>query len=156
MNNTAKFILSIAIPLAIGATAGYFTVTGLGNWYETINKPAWNPPNAVFGPVWTSLYVLMGIAFYLVWKQGSSPQKSKAIVLYCIQLAFNFSWSFLFFNRHLIGGALIEMILLWIFILLTIVAFGKISKAAAWLMVPYICWVSFAMVLNYTIWQLNQ
>jgi len=156
MNNTLKLIISIAIPVAIGATSGYFTVTGLGSWYQTISKPSWNPPNGIFGPVWTTLYVLMGVALFLVWRSTSNVSKTAAITLFSIQLILNFFWSLIFFNQHQLLGALIEMIALWFFILFTIFAFAKFSKAAAWLLVPYISWVSFAMVLNYTIWQLNK
>lgn len=156
MNNTLRLIISIVIPVAVGAISGYFTVTGLGSWYQGINKPSWNPPNSIFGPVWTSLYILMGIALYLVWKSGNSELKSRAIILFTVQLILNFFWSIIFFNQHQISWALVEMVLLWIFILLTIFSFASISKTAAWLMVPYISWVSFAMVLNFTIWQLNK
>jgi translocator protein len=156
MTNTIKLIISIAIPLAIGATSGFFTVTGVESWYQTINKPSWNPPSWIFGPVWTSLYVMMGIALYLVWKSDSSTiLKKTAIILFAAQLLFNFFWSFIFFNQQLIGWALVEMIMLWVLILLTIFAFANVSKTAAWLLVPYIAWVSFAAILNFTIWRLN-
>jgi len=155
MKNIYKLVISIAIPLAIGALGSYITVTGISSWYQTINKPSWNPPNAIFGPVWTTLFILMGIALYLVWTSGNKASKTTAITLFSIQLILNFFWSLLFFNQHQIFGALIEMVLFWISILLTIFAFSKFSKAAAWLLVPYISWVSFAMVLNFTIWQLN-
>ncbi len=156
MSKPIRLIISILIPVAIGATNGYFTVTGLGSWYQSISKPSWNPPNSIFGPVWTTLYILMGIALYLVWKSGNNELKSRAITLFTIQLILNFFWSIIFFNQHQISWALAEMLLLWIFILLTIFSFASISKTAAWLLVPYISWVSFAMVLNYTIWQLNK
>jgi tryptophan-rich sensory protein len=156
MNNTLKLIISIAIPVAIGATSGFFTVTGVESWYQTINKPSWNPPNWIFGPVWTTLYILMGIALFLVWKSDANPQiKKTAIILFAAQLTLNFFWSFIFFNQHQAGWALAEIIVMWVFILLTIFAFAPISKIAAWLLVPYISWVSFATILNYTIWKLN-
>ena len=151
-----KLIISIAIPLAIGAIAGYFTSSSVQGWFATINKPSFNPPNWLFAPVWTALYILMGIAFYLVWKsEPASVVKKTAITLYIIQLAFNFCWSFIFFYMHQPGWALVDIVLMWIFILLTIVWFGKITPAAAWLLVPYICWVSFATVLNFAVWKLN-
>jgi translocator protein len=156
MTNTIKLIISIAIPVAIGATSGFFTVTGVESWYQTINKPSWNPPSWIFGPVWTSLYVMMGIAFYLVWKSDSSSiLKKTAIILFAAQLLFNFFWSFIFFNQQQIGWALVEMLIMWVLILLTIFAFANVSKTAAWLLVPYIAWVSFAAILNFTIWKLN-
>ncbi|MGB3006227.1 MAG: TspO/MBR family protein [Chitinophagaceae bacterium] len=157
MNNILKLIISLAIPLAIGATSGFFTVSGVESWFQTINKPTWNPPNWIFGPVWTTLYVMMGIAFFIIWKSEiRSELKKSAIVLFAVQLVLNFFWSFIFFNQHEIGWALVEIIVMWFFILFSIFAFGNISKTAAWLMVPYISWVSFATILNYTIWQLNK
>ncbi len=156
MNNTIKLIIAIAIPLAVGATSGFFTVTGVESWFQTINKPSWNPPNWIFGPVWTTLYAMMGVALFLVWKSDSSDiLKKTAFVLFAVQLILNFFWSFIFFDQHQIGWAVIEIIILWFFILLTIFAFGNISKLAAWLLVPYISWVSFATILNYTIWKIN-
>lgn len=156
MSNVIKLIIAIALPLAVGATSGFFTVTGVESWYQTIQKPSWNPPSWIFGPVWTTLYVLMGIALFLVWKSDTSVQlKRIAIVLFAAQLILNFFWSFIFFNQQQIGWALAEMILLWFFILVTIFAFAQVSRPAAWLMVPYISWVSFAAILNYTIWKMN-
>lgn len=157
MNNAAKLIISIVIPVAIGATAGFFTATGVDSWYQTINKPTWNPPNWIFAPVWTTLYVMMGIALFLVWKSDTSESlKKTAITLFGIQLVLNFFWSFIFFNQHQPGWALVEIIVMWASILLTIFSFANVSKTAAWLLVPYISWVSFATILNYTIWQLNK
>ena len=156
MNNFAKLIIAIAIPIAIGATAGLFTVTGVGSWYQTINKPSWNPPGWVFAPVWTTLYVMMGVSLYLVWKSGvSNNLKRTAIGLFAVQLILNFFWSFIFFDQQQPGWAFVEIIAMWVFILLTIFAFAKVNKTAAWLLVPYISWVSFATILNYTIWKLN-
>lgn len=156
MRNGWKLVLSLLIPQVVGGTAGFFTVTGVGTWYQGIQRPEWNPPNWVFGPVWTALYVLMGIGLYLVWKGPErSPQKTRAITLWSVQLLFNFLWSFLFFNRHQIGLALADLVLLWFLILLTIFAFARINKTAAWLLVPYISWVTFAGILNYSIWVLN-
>ncbi|MBP8115793.1 MAG: tryptophan-rich sensory protein [Chitinophagaceae bacterium] len=156
MNNTLKLIIAIAIPVAVGGISGFFTATGVDSWYQTINKPSWNPPGWIFGPVWTTLYVMMGIALFLVWKSDSSDiLKKTAIALFAIQLILNFFWSFIFFDQQQIGWALLEIIVMWIFILLTIFAFGNVSKLAAWLLVPYVSWVSFATILNYTIWKLN-
>ncbi|MFN8291004.1 MAG: TspO/MBR family protein [Chitinophagaceae bacterium] len=156
MSNTLKLILAILIPLLVGATSGFFTVTGVGSWYQTLHKPSWNPPNWIFGPVWTTLYILMGIALFLVWKADTSPEvKRMAITLFALQLVFNFFWSFIFFNQHAVGWAFVEIIGLWLLILATIFAFANINRTAAWLLVPYISWVSFAGMLNYTIWRLN-
>lgn len=156
MNNAAKLIISIVIPVAIGTTAGFFTATGVDSWYQTIGKPSWNPPNWIFAPVWTTLYVLMGIALFLVWKPDAGDiAKKRAITLFAVQLVLNFFWSFIFFNQQQPGWALVEIVVMWVSILLTIFAFAKVSKTAAWLLVPYISWVSFATILNYTIWKLN-
>lgn len=157
MKNIFKLILSIAVPLLIGFTASLFTVTGVGSWYQSIQKPSWNPPNWVFGPVWTTLYILMGIAFYLIWTSANhEKEKRKAISLFILQLVANFFWSFIFFNQHQVALAFAEILVLWLLILFTIFSFARINKAAAWLMVPYISWVSFAAILNFTIWQLNR
>ena len=156
MNNLVKAIISIAIPLGIGALGSLFTTPEIDGWFRTLQKPSWNPPDWVFGPVWTVLYVLMGIAFFLVWKADRQTGKSTAVTLYVIQLVLNLGWSFVFFNRHAIGWAVAEIAVLWLFILLTIFSFARFHKAAAWLLVPYISWVSFAAILNYTIWQLNR
>lgn len=155
MNKTVKLIISIALPVAVGALSSFFTVTGEGSWYQTISKPSWNPPGWIFGPVWTTLYILMGIAFFLVWRSPESKARKMAMLLFGIQLLFNFFWSFIFFDQQLIGLALVEIAVLWIFILLSIFAFARVNKTAAWLLVPYISWVSFAAILNYTIWKLN-
>ncbi|NOT50540.1 MAG: tryptophan-rich sensory protein [Chitinophagaceae bacterium] len=156
MNKTIKLIIAVAVPLIIGFTSGFFTETGEASWYQSINKPSWNPPNWIFAPVWTTLYVLMGIALFLVWNSNVNTRyKRTAIILFSIQLLLNFFWSLIFFNQQQPGWALVEIITLWIFILLTIFAFAKLSKTAAWLLVPYISWVSFAAILNYTLWKLN-
>ncbi len=156
MSNIVKGIIALALPLLVGGVSGFFSVTGVESWYPTIQKPSWNPPNWVFGPVWTTLYVMMGIAFFLVWKDDTSKELKKiAITLFAVQLTLNFFWSFIFFKLQQPGWALVEIIAMWIFISLTIFAFAQVNKAAAWLLVPYISWVSFATILNYTIWQLN-
>lgn len=157
MSNIVKAIIAIVIPLMVGATSGFFTISGVESWYQTIQKPSWNPPNWIFGPVWTTLYVMMGIALFLVWKEDTSEELKKiAIALFAVQLTLNFFWSFIFFNQQQPGWALVEIIAMWFFILLTIFAFAQVNKTAAWLLVPYISWVSFATILNYTIWQLNR
>ena len=151
-----KLVIAIAVPLGVGAVAGLFTASGVDGWYRTIEKPSWNPPGWVFGPVWTTLYILMGIAFYLVWKSNASDKlKRPAMTLWVVQLVLNFFWTLIFFGAQEPGWALVEIIGLWIFILLTILAFARIHKTAAWLLVPYLLWVSFATVLTGTIWQLN-
>jgi translocator protein len=156
MNNTLKFVIAVSIPLLAGGISGFFTVTGVESWYQYINKPSWNPPNWIFGPVWTTLYIMMGIASFLVWKADTSYELKKiAFVLFGVQLLLNFCWSFLFFKLEQPGWAFAEIIVMWLFILMTIFAFAQVSKTAAWLLVPYISWVSFAAILNYTIWKMN-
>jgi len=152
-----KLILSILICLAAGGIAGYVTAGQVnGEWYTALVKPSFQPPNWLFGPVWTTLYILMGIALWLVWKTPSTPDRNTAITIFFIQLVLNFLWSLIFFNGHAIGFALIDIVTLWIMIVLTIFAFSRISKTASWLLVPYISWVSFATILNWTIWNLNK
>ncbi len=151
-----KLIISIAIPLMVGAFAGFFTSSGVNGWYLIANKPSFNPPNWLFAPVWTALYLMMGIAFYLVWtKEADKAVKKMAIILFSVQLLLNFAWSFIFFYAHQPGWAFVEIIAMWVMILLTTIWFGKISPLAAWLLVPYISWVSFASLLNFYIWKLN-
>jgi benzodiazapine receptor len=151
-----KFFISVVIPLLVGGLGGFFTSSGVNGWYALANKPSFNPPNWIFAPVWTLLYLLMGIALYLVWKsEANKGLKRQAIGLFAIQLVLNFFWSIIFFYAHQPGWAFVEIIALWAMILLTILWFGKISPAAAWLLVPYISWVSFASLLNFAIWILN-
>ena len=158
INNPIKFIISVLIPVGIGAISGLFTASNVKTWFVTVAKPSFNPPGWLFAPVWTTLYIMMGIAFFLVWKNETIQKsiKQKAIILFAIQMVLNFLWSFIFFQQHEIGWALVDIILLWIFILLSIFSFAPISKTAAWLLVPYISWVSFATILNFAIWQLNR
>jgi len=151
-----KLIISIAIPLMVGAIAGFFTTTGVKGWYAIANKPSFNPPNWLFAPVWTALYLMMGIALYLIWsKEANKVTKRAAIILFSVQMLLNFAWSFIFFYAQQPGWAFVEIIAMWVMILLTIFQFGKISPLAAWLLVPYISWVSFAALLNFYIWKLN-
>jgi len=140
----------------VGAIAGFFTTTGVKGWYAIANKPSFNPPNWLFAPVWTALYLMMGIALYLIWsKEANKVTKRAAIILFSVQMLLNFAWSFIFFYAQQPGWAFVEIIAMWVMILLTIFQFGKISPLAAWLLVPYISWVSFAALLNFYIWKLN-
>lgn len=156
MNTYLKLFISVVLCLAIGGVSGYLTSLEIHTWYVTLNKPSFNPPNYLFAPVWTTLYFLMGISLWLVWKSNAKPSiKNKAIFFFVIQLILNFFWSIIFFSLHQLGFALVEIILMWIFILLSVMAFYPISKIAAYLLIPYLCWVSFASVLNFAIWKLN-
>ncbi len=151
-----KLIISIILCVGVGAIAGYLTAgESSGEWFRNLQKPSFQPPNWIFGPVWTTLYILMGISLWKVWKKPNSRERNIAITIFFAQLLFNFLWSVLFFNWHAIGMALIDILILWILILATIFSFAKHSKVAAWLLVPYISWVSFATILTYTIWKMN-
>ena len=151
-----KLFIAILIPVLVGLISSFFTSSGVHGWYAVANKPWFNPPNGIFAPVWTILYVLMGIALYFIWKTpADGTLKQTANSLFGIQLTLNLFWSLIFFTVQEPGWALAEIILMWFMILLTILWFGKISATAAWLLVPYISWVSFATVLNFYIYKLN-
>jgi translocator protein len=157
MNKILKIILCIMIPLGIGGISGFFTASNIPTWYATLNKPWFSPPNYLFGPVWTSLYIMMGIALYLIIESNANePLKRKAYMYWGIQMILNFLWSIIFMHFHQIGLALIEIIAMWVMILMTILTFSKINKTAAYLLVPYISWVSFATILNFSIFMLNR
>jgi len=189
-NNFFKLVIAIAISEATGIVGAFFTTPAVqSSWYATLAKPALNPPAWVFAPVWTTLFALMGVSAWLVWREldsgseaGMTGKKKRvriALGIFLGQLALNTLWSIIFFGLHSPGGALIEIVFLWLAILATIIAFYKISppshkateghsppsssiwtkeghgKLAAWLLLPYILWISFAIYLNYAIWILN-
>ncbi len=154
-NNLLKLFLAILFCLSAGFIGSFFTITSIGSWYSQINKPFFNPPNFIFGPVWTFLYILMGISLYLVW-QSKNKNKKIALTFFFVQLILNSLWSILFFGLQNPLLAFIEIIILWIAILMTIIKFHKISKAASYLLIPYILWVSFASILNLSIYLLNR
>lgn len=152
----AALIGSVAVSQLAGAIGSVFTVKSIPGWYATIAKPSFSPPNWVFGPVWATLYTLMGLAAWLVWRQrGTNPNVRAALVLFAVQLVLNAVWSIIFFGAHAIGWAFVEIVALWIAILLTTVWFFRVSHAAGILMIPYLLWVSFAAVLNFSLWRLN-
>lgn len=155
MKKTIKLIICISLPLLVGGISGFATATSINDWYVSINKPSFNPPNYLFGPVWTTLYILMGISFYMILQTASHEIRKKAVNIFSIQLLLNFCWSFIFFNFQLPGFAFIEIIMMWISILMMIILFYKINKTAALLQIPYLMWVSFASILNGSIWYLN-
>jgi translocator protein len=126
-----------------------------GEWYSALNKPAWNPPGWIFGPVWTGLYAMMAVAAWLVWQRGGFAVQRRPLGLFLAQLALNALWTPLFFGLRQPGVAFAVILLLWLAILATLLAFRPVSRAAAWLLVPYLAWVSFAAVLNGTLWRLN-
>lgn len=155
--NYKKFSISILVCLFAGIIGSFFTASSIPNWYSILNKPFFNPPNYIFGPVWTTLYILMGISLYLVW--NNKNKKSKNIKsfykFFAIQLILNALWSLLFFGLKSPLLGFIEIIFLWLFILLSIISSYRISKIASYLLIPYILWVSFATVLNLYILLLN-
>lgn len=156
INNFFKLIIAVVVSELVGIIGSVFTTPSIAGWYAGIVKPATNPPAWVFGPVWTTLFALMGIAAFLVWKKGLNRKDVKiALGIFFGQLVLNALWSIIFFGLYSPGGALVEIVFLWLAILATIIAFARISRSAAWLLLPYILWVSFAGYLNYSIWVLN-
>ena len=126
-----------------------------GEWYAQLRKPSWNPPNWIFGPVWTALYTIMAVAAWLVWKRGGFAAQRKALSLFLLQLLFNALWSPLFFGLHLPGPALLDLSLLWLALVATVILFWKARPLAGALLLPYLGWVSFAGALNFALWRLN-
>ncbi|HEY1202505.1 MAG TPA: TspO/MBR family protein [Niastella sp.] len=155
MKKWITILLCMLLPLAVGFVSGKITRENVINWYPFLEKPSFTPPNYLFGPVWTVLYLLMGVSLYLVVRQPASPNRTKALSLFSIQLLLNFWWSVFFFRFHLIAIALIDIILLLVFIILMIRSFFKLNKLASNLQWPYLAWVSFATALNMGIWVLN-
>jgi benzodiazapine receptor len=155
LRQAVVLIALLAASLGVGALGALATAQSVGTWYQTLAKPSFNPPDRVFGPVWTALYVLMAIAAWLVWRRAGWREARPALALFALQLALNLAWSFLFFGARWIGGALVEIVLLWLAIAATIAAFRRHSAWAAWLMLPYLAWVSFASLLNWSLWRLN-
>jgi tryptophan-rich sensory protein len=154
MNNTLKLIISILLPQLTGGLGALVTISSVGSWYQTINKPSFTPPSWLFGPAWTTLYLLMGIAMFLIWKSDHS-QKKTALWLFGIQLFLNGIWSPAFFGLESPFLGLVVIVPLWVMILVCIKVFFPINKTAAYLMIPYLMWVSFATALNASIWYLN-
>jgi len=163
INNTFKLIIAVVISELVGIVGSVFTTPSVAtpsasglSWYSGLAKPTLNPPSWVFAPAWTILFALMGISAFLIWKKGLDRKDIKiALSIFIGQLTLNAFWSIIFFGLHSPSSAFIEIIFLWLAILATIIAFAKISRLAAWLLIPYLLWVSFAGYLNYSIWQLN-
>jgi len=148
-------VVLVGLCLAVGALGGWVTADSVKTWYTTINKPSFTPPNWLFGPVWTVLYVLMGVAAWRVWCKARPDQLRVPLALFAVQLALNLAWSVVFFGAHRIGGAVVVIVGLEAAILATMVAFRRIDGLAALLLMPYALWVAFAAVLNIAVWQLN-
>jgi tryptophan-rich sensory protein len=152
-----KYALAIVICLTAGGLGTFFTVSAIPTWYATLVKPAFSPPNYLFGPVWSLLYVLMGISVAIIWEKGLKTKKVRdAVYLFGIQLFLNAIWSPIFFGAKNLFIALVVIVIMWIYIVKTIRAFAKIDKKASYLLYPYIAWVSFATVLNFSVWFLNR
>jgi len=155
--NFIKLIMAVGVSALAGVVGAMFTTPAIPTWYATLTMPLLTPPNWVFGPVWTTLYVLMGIALWLVWKdKAAAPEaRRRALMLFFLQLALNVLWSYFFFGLQNPGLAAAEIILLWLSIRATMISFGNISHPAQLLLVPYMLWVSFATYLTIAIWLLN-
>ncbi len=145
-------LLLIVVCFAVAGLGGLATTPSIPNWYAGLVKPSWTPPNWIFGPVWSVLYLAMAVAAWLVWRKGECLAP---MVLFGAQLALNAAWSWLFFSLHSPGAALVDIVLLWAAIAATMLAFWRRSPAAGLLFAPYLAWVSFAAVLNFAIWRLN-
>jgi tryptophan-rich sensory protein len=157
-SNIVALVIALAAPFLVAAIGGIATASSVSTWYPTLNKPAWNPPAWLFGPVWTLLYLMMGIASWLVWQKRvqNEAQVRRALGWYGLQLGLNLFWSVIFFGLRQVGLALIEIVALWSTLLITIVKFGRIRRDAAGLLLPYLLWTTFAAALNATIWWLNR
>jgi len=152
-----KLVVCLALTFSAALIGSIFTSTAVTDWYATLNKPLFTPPDWLFGPVWTILYLLMALSAFIVWQKGFDKSAIRiALILYLLQLILNALWSVIFFGLKMPMIAFIEILLLWIAIGLTILAFARISITAFLLLLPYILWVSFAAVLNFSIWLLNR
>jgi benzodiazapine receptor len=151
-----KLIISILIVFLAGSVGTIYTLKEITTWYVSLPKPGWTPPNWAFGPIWSTLYVLMGISLFLVWREGLDRKDVRiAILIFAIQLFLNVLWSLVFFGTHNIFGGLVFVIILWISILINIIVFYRVSKPAAIILIPYLIWVSIASYLNYSVFILN-
>jgi tryptophan-rich sensory protein len=148
-------VVSVGICLGAAGIGSFLTTPAIAPWYANLRKPPWTPPNWLFGPVWTVLYLSMAVAAWLVWRHAGLSFARLPLTLFIIQLALNVAWSGIFFGLRVPGAAFLEVVLLWIFILLTAMAFWPVSRTACGLMVPYLVWVTYASALNAAIWRLN-
>jgi len=150
------FLLFVAVSYAVAALGSLFTASSVNTWYAHLQKPSINPPNWIFGPVWSTLYLLMAVSAWLVWRSAGWTDGRAALTLFFVQLGLNLLWSAVFFGLRQPGLALLEIMFLLASIIATAVAYFPLSRLAFWLMLPYVTWVSFACVLNFKIWQLNR
>jgi tryptophan-rich sensory protein len=153
--NWFKFIVSISLPLFVGGLSGFFTANEIDGWYATLIQPSFNPPNWLFAPVWTTLYITMGISFYIMWTLPKMRGRKQAYQIYFVQLILNFFWSILFFSAHQIGWAFVDILLMLLTISVMINYFRKFSPIAAFINIPYLLWVTFATILNGAYLSLN-
>jgi tryptophan-rich sensory protein len=151
-----KLVASLLLPLGVGGIAGMYTTEAIPGWYASLVQPSFNPPNWVFGPVWTTLYIIMGISLFLIWKLPASKERNQAILVFMVQLFLNFCWSFFFFHFKMIGIALVDIVALWIMILVMLFRFYKLKPISAYINIPYLLWVTFATVLNAAYFFLNR
>jgi tryptophan-rich sensory protein len=145
----------VVLCLSISAIGGWVTAGSVGTWYRTLEKPAFNPPDWLFAPVWTLLYLMIALAGWRVWRRAGLAGNRAGMAAYAAQLALNLAWSFLFFGGRLIGVALAEILLLFVVICVNAVLFWRADRLAGWLLAPYAAWVAFASVLNFALWRLN-
>lgn len=157
MKKTIQALGAIMLCQLAGVVGSVFTTPAVKDWLPTLAKPSFFPPNWLFAPVWLTLYTMMGLALFLVWRQQQEGKPAVgAISLFLVHLGLNAAWSIVFFGLKDIASALAVIIVLWLMIVVLIAWFYRLSKPAAWLLIPYLAWVSFASALNYAIWQLNR
>jgi len=153
MKTTVLALLGwLALSFAAGFVGSRFTPS---EWYQQLVKPSWTPPSAVFAPVWSILYIMMGIAAWLVWRNGDFSRVVTPLTLFIVQLVLNALWSYFFFGLHRPGVAYFDIVVLWVVIVLTTITFWRVSAAAGVLLIPYLAWVTFASFLNLAVWRLN-
>lgn len=156
LNPWVALALFILVCLAAGAIGSVFTAMSRDTWYAALRKPAWTPPDPVFGPVWTTLYVAMAIAAWLVWRRLGFVAGALPLSLFAVQLALNVTWTAIFFGLRAPAAAFVQIVILWILILATLLAFWRVRPAAGALLLPYLLWVTYAAALNLAIWRMNQ
>lgn len=155
MKKIYKLIIFLLIPQLAGGIGSIFTASSVGGWYKTLNRGPLNPPGWVFGPMWTALFLLMGYSLYMIWIDENAKDKKWAYLIFGAQLLLNTFWSIIFFGFQNPGLAFLEILILWLAIVANMIFFWRVNRWAAFLLLPYLTWVSFAIYLNYSIWKLN-
>lgn len=155
MRSTVALVLWVGLCLGVAWAGSWVTRPAIPGWYAALVKPSWTPPSWVFGPVWISLYILMGVAAWLVWRRGGFAAAAAPLTLFLVQLALNAAWSPLFFGLKMPGWAFVDIVLLWAAIVATVLSFWKVAPLAGWLLIPYLLWVTYAAALNFSIWRAN-